>query len=93
MSATKRFYEDMTTTIATAIYNECLDMDEAQYITLFEIEEDIMEEIYNGNLEDVYRYMVDCMEHIGEELMPETVAAVEIVGDYLEIRRNRRAKK
>ena len=93
MSATKRFYEDMTTTIATAIYNECLDMGKAQDTTLFEVEEDIMNEIANGNLEDIYNYMVGCLDHVGEDLMPKTAAAVKTVGEYLEIRKGRKQKR
>ena len=87
MSATKRFYEDLTTTVSHAIYNECLDMDELQETDLFDVEEEVMSEIADGNLPMIYRYMVDCIDHIGEDLMLETVAAVRLVGDYLEIRR------
>ena len=77
MSATKRFYEDLSAMVSTAIYEECYDMPDYQEHTLTELDRFIFEEITNGNYETLINYMNDCMDSIGEENTPKTAYAVK----------------
>lgn len=72
MSAIKRFTEDLAVLAAEALYEECSKIDcyygKRDYS---DIEEDVTEQLFDGDLDDVFEEMLLCVSDFCEDLTKE----------------------
>lgn len=78
MSKTKRFYENIVSTITEAIYEECFDMADCLESTKEDVEDSIWTAITSGDLDQVYDYIADCIAD-ADRAMPKASAALQSI--------------
>lgn len=87
MSNIKNYFEDLSVIIATAIYEESKNSYYCRHLDYSKTEEKVMNEIFDGNIDDIFDEMYcdlsDCQWNKMHEQMPKTFMACTLLLPWL----------
>ena len=79
MSRIKRFYEDLSEQVSTAIYEECFDMADHLEMDRFQLYDETFRMLTSGDYEPIMFYLAMFLSDRQQDEMPLTVKAYQML--------------